>query len=92
MENIVKVLKKMVIVQSTVTTSLFLVIHSYVAFAVDPSRKELAARAKELDKYLTRINGVLAETDPYYKYPLTEVQSFITIGTIKRDFRGSKYG
>ncbi len=52
---------------------LFIVIHSYLVYTTDPSRKDLAGRAKELDKYLKRGKGILTATDPYFKYPLTPV-------------------
>ena len=52
---------------------LFLVFYAHLITIIDPSRKDLLVRAKEMEKYLARMKGVLAGTYTQYKYPLTPV-------------------
>jgi len=48
-------------------------IHCYLLFTNDPTKADLAARAKDMDKYLARVKGIMNGSDPYYSYPLTTV-------------------
>ena len=60
-------------------------------FCIDPTRKDLP-KAKKFDKYMDRVKGILAETDPHFKYPLTEVLFNLNQTQLKELLQGISSG